>query len=233
MDPKQPRHAKRPQGAAATRRGHRRRWAALGATVLIIAGAVIVVVGVEHTSPPGPAPLPAHPFSVAAVDPAELPASDAAGHVRTMGPNEVSIPSLNIEAPLVPEAIADHSLDIPGDVHEVGVWTGGATVDATSGTVLLAGHVNYADQGAGALYPLAGIQRHALIYLSDASGHVTTWTTTALQAYPKADLPQNIFAPTGPRSLVLVTCGGPFDTRTGHYLDNVVVTAAPLLQTRS
>ena len=44
----------------------------------------------------------------------------------------------------------------------------------------------------------------------------------------KAKLPVNVYARTGKARLVLVTCGGPFDRRSGHYKDNIVVTAVPL-----
>ena len=36
-----------------------------------------------------------------------------------------------------------------------------------------------------------------------------------------------IFARVGTRSLVLITCGGAFDSSTGRYADNVVVIAEP------
>ena len=38
-------------------------------------------------------------------------------------------------------------------------------------------------------------------------------------------LPSSIYTRSGPARLVLVTCGGPFDARSGHYRDNIVVTA--------
>jgi hypothetical protein len=31
----------------------------------------------------------------------------------------------------------------------------------------------------------------------------------------------------GPPRLAIVTCGGPFDAATGHYVDNVIVWAVP------
>ena len=44
----------------------------------------------------------------------------------------------------------------------------------------------------------------------------------------KAALPSSIYTRTGAPKLVLVTCGGPFDARSGHYRDNIVVTATPV-----
>lgn len=38
-------------------------------------------------------------------------------------------------------------------------------------------------------------------------------------------LPADLFVNSGPPKLALVTCGGPFDAATRHYLDNVIVWA--------
>jgi len=178
--------------------------------------------------------MPRHPFTINSA-PAPRP---SAGGPRTqspatpvaaqLGPDELSIPSLGVLAPVYPESITDSSLEIPGNVKDVGIWTGGGQIDGSSGTVLLAGHINWYNQGNGALYDLADIRPGARIYVSDGSGVVTSWSAVSLQAYPKADLPQNVFAPTGPRKLVLVTCGGAFDPTSGHYADNVVVVATPI-----
>jgi hypothetical protein len=46
--------------------------------------------------------------------------------------------------------------------------------------------------------------------------------------YAKSSAPlDRLFARDGPPRLTLVTCGGSFDRGTGHYRDNVVVTATP------
>jgi hypothetical protein len=45
--------------------------------------------------------------------------------------------------------------------------------------------------------------------------------------YLKSQFPaQAVYAATGGSSLQLVTCGGVFDSRTGHYLSNVVVSSS-------
>ena len=44
----------------------------------------------------------------------------------------------------------------------------------------------------------------------------------------KGALPDSIYTRTGSPKLVLVTCGGPFDAKIGHYRDNIIVTATPL-----
>jgi hypothetical protein len=118
-------------------------------------------------------------------------------------------------------------LQIPSDVDDVGWWTGGGQLSGTAGTVLLAGHVDWVGQGDGALYPLAQVQAGATICLWAPTGAATAWVATSTFAVTKAALPQSIFTASGPRRLVLVTCGGRYNPTTGHYLDNVVVEAVP------
>ncbi|MDA8354727.1 MAG: class F sortase [Actinomycetota bacterium] len=192
--------------------------------------------GLVSSSTPGPAPLPKHPFadSPHASAPASSTVAPAGSSVPkapvedALEPDELSIPSLGVLAPVYPESISTYSLEIPGNVKDVGMWTGGGRIYGSNGTVLLAGHINWYNQGNGALYDLSNIQPGAVIYLSGSSGSPTAWKAVSLEAYPKAQLPQGIFAPTGPRRLAIVTCGGAFDPATGHYADNVVVIAAPI-----
>jgi hypothetical protein len=47
----------------------------------------------------------------------------------------------------------------------------------------------------------------------------------SIRLYAKAALPPTVYAADGKARLVLVTCGGPFDAASGHYLDDLIVTA--------
>jgi len=61
--------------------------------------------------------------------------------------------------------------------------------------------------------------------MSDGSsvGYVVTDVTQV----PKAELPADVWARDGEPRLVLITCGGAFDSAAGHYRDNVVASARP------
>ena len=138
--------------------GRKQSQIALGLLCLILATvtAFLGVVGLRHDAT-GAAPRPPRHIAVSPTPPpATLSTRPAA--------NTVTIPSLHISAPLVQEAIINHSLQIPGDVHSVGLWSGGGALDGTTGTVLLAGHVNYVGQGQGALWNLANIEIGAGIH---------------------------------------------------------------------
>jgi hypothetical protein len=195
------------------------------AVVLFVGAAVtlpVLSISDSTSTIPTTAPVPAHPFSLD-----QPPAAFPSPEVPSIGSSRVAIPSLGVTASLVAESISGGQLGIPSDVHQVGEWEGGSQVDGTQGTVLLAGHVDWVGQGDGALYPLAQVRPGATVYVSGPAGLVSSWAVVSARAYPKAALPQTVFSGSGPRRLVLVTCGGPFDAATGHYADNVVVTAEP------
>jgi hypothetical protein len=198
------------------------RWLAVAcAGAAISAVGVIALASPTTDSPTRAAPLPARQFTI-------RPLEVAVGPLPDIGDSRLVVPSLGIDAPVISVGITDAQLDVPGDVHMVGEWSGGATPTGTSGTVLIAGHVNWAGQGPGALAHLASIAPDATVLLSTPRGTATTWSVTSVEAVTKADLPQTIFDRSGPHRLVLVTCGGAFNSATGHYKDNIVVTATPL-----
>jgi hypothetical protein len=214
--------------------GDRRIAAAIALGVGIsLAVLATVVLSPDGNAPVAVAPLPAHPFTVTrttagtATTQATLTATRA-GDCRGGTTSRLSIPSLGITAPLIGEPLVHDSLSIPPDVQTVGWWTGGGQLVGSTGTVLVAGHVDWAGQGDGALYPLAGIQPGATICTTAATGAVASWAVSSAIAVAKTTLPQTVFAATGPRRLVVVTCGGAFDSQTGHYADNVVVRATPV-----
>jgi Sortase domain len=130
---------------------------------------------------------------------------------------------------IVAEAIGrDLSLGVPADVHKVGWDVYSAAMASAAGTTVLDGHVNYAGQGAGFFSGLASTRPGELITTTSPAGIISHWRVTSDRLYPKdRGLSASLFSPGGPRRLVLISCGGAFDWRTGHYLSNVVVVAAP------
>jgi hypothetical protein len=55
---------------------------------------------------------------------------------------------------------------------------------------------------------------------------VPVFTVDGLQKVDKAAFPtEAVYGRTNFPELRLITCGGPFDESTGHYLDNIIVYA--------
>jgi LPXTG-site transpeptidase (sortase) family protein len=144
------------------------------------------------------------------------------------GPSRVRLGRLGVDAPVSAIGIdlKSGALGIPENIKRVGWWRDGAEPGATTGTVLLAGHVDSAKEGAGAFYALKSARRGDVVTLQ-AGGKTLRYRVTGTRRVAKAALPSSIYTRTGPARLVLVTCGGPFDARAGHYRDNIIVTAVP------
>lgn len=151
------------------------------------------------------------------------------------------VPALGVRAPIVAEGAVDGSMQIPSDIHEVGWYDGidapggAATTSAhpapwpgEPGVAVLAGHVDWAGEGPGALYYLDQLQVGDPIEVIGSNGAVSHWRVSeAPVTISNTALPQSLFANTGTPKLAVVTCGGPFDAATHLYLDNVIVWASP------
>jgi hypothetical protein len=141
-------------------------------------------------------------------------------------PSQVRIADLALAADVDPVGV-DRSgrLDIPADPRRLGWWIGAARPGDDVGTVLVAGHVDTADSGRGALFRLETLPVGAAVEVT-GGGQVFHYRVTARRSYVKTRLPADLFAAGGPPRLVLVTCGGGFHD--GSYDHNVVVYAAPV-----
>ena len=139
------------------------------------------------------------------------------------------IAHLGIDAPVFAAGIdlKDGDLDVPSTISKLGWWLDGQMPGAKSGSVLIAGHVDSATAGAGAFFHLKSARQGDVIQVTTANGRTFSYRVTSVQTMAKADLPTGIYSRSGKPRLVLVTCGGPFDSAAGHYRDNVVVTAVP------
>ena len=156
-------------------------------------------------------------------------ASTAAVAAAAAGPTHVTLRRLGIDAPVAAADIDTRLgvLDVPQSIGSVGWWRDGAAPGDSAGTILLGGHVDSARRGAGAFYALKGARRGDTITLRSETGATRSYRVTSMRRVRKAELPTGIFTRTGERRLVLVTCGGPFDTKAKRYRDNVIVTALP------
>ena len=172
-----------------------------------------------------PAPVEATGPAVPVRDGA-LPAAD-----DVEAPVRMEIPALDLTATVAPVGVDPRTgdFDVPPSVDRVGWYRFGPGVEATAGSVVIAGHVDSATQGKGAFFKLTSLKPGATITVTGADGTDRVFTMVARQRYAKTRIPlEKYFARDGAPRLTLITCGGPFDARTGHYRDNVVVTAEPV-----
>jgi hypothetical protein len=145
-------------------------------------------------------------------------------------PARLTVPALGIDAPVDAVGVEpDGTMTIPEDVSRIGWYRFGPAPGAPEGSAVLAGHVDDAVQGLGAMSPLAQASVGDQVQVTDAAGGSTTWQVVAREEFGKQSVPlADLFTRTGPPRLVLITCGGPFLADIRSYEDNVVVVAEPV-----
>ena len=210
---------------------------AAAVAVLGVAVAVGVPTGWQLTREPAAAGAP---LEQVLAEPAPPPPAAAAPTVTTRdaaptvvpqrpAPVRLAVPALGVDAPVEPVGVRDDGqMALPDDVDRLG-WYRFGPAPGAEGSAVLAGHVDDADQGLGALAPLRDAEPGAEVVVTDAAGTATRWRVVSREVLEKQALPvDRLFARTGEPRLVLVTCGGPFLPGVGGYRDNVVVVAEPL-----
>ncbi|QBR92449.1 class F sortase [Nocardioides euryhalodurans] len=147
---------------------------------------------------------------------------------RPAPPTRLRIGALDLELPVAAMGVdADGLMALPTTPFATAWYRYGADPTDRQGAVVVAGHVDTAEEGVGPLARLGGLAAGSRVTL-DHRGGSTTYEVVAVRRLPKAvlDLPA-LFRRTGPPRLHLVTCGGPYLPDQGGYQDNVVVVAEP------
>ncbi|NES14105.1 MULTISPECIES: class F sortase [Micromonospora] len=154
-----------------------------------------------------------------------LPAGGA-----TIPPVRLRIPAIGVTATVDPVGVNQRTdeFEVPPSVDRVGWYRYGPGLEADGGSVVIAGHVDAADQGEGAFFRLRELDRGDTVTATGDDGRERRWRVVAREEYAKTKIPlDRYFARDGSPRLTLITCGGPFDAKTRHYRDNIVVTAVP------
>jgi sortase (surface protein transpeptidase) len=119
----------------------------------------------------------------------------------------------------------DQSIEVPRQPSSAGWWAGGPRPGQVGPAVIL-GHVD-SKAGPAVFFRLGELEAGDEVLVERADGTTARFLVTTLERYHKAEFPSELlYYPTVKPELRLVTCGGPFDSSTGHYRDNLVAFAA-------
>ena len=191
----------------------------------LVAGLGALAVGLVLLLRPPAAP----PDAGALPAPAVVVAPSAVVPVRAVPalwtPTELTIGRLRVSAPVEPVGVTGTGvLEVPADPDRLGWWFGSALPGDRRGTVLIAGHVDTAEDGRGALYRLETLPVGARVEVR-AGEQTIGYRVEARRSYAKSRLPRDLFRrDTAPR-LVLITCGGEYPA--ASYAPNVVAYPPP------
>jgi sortase (surface protein transpeptidase) len=141
-------------------------------------------------------------------------------------PVRLRIPSIGVDTAL--EGLgraADLTVEVPSDPAAAG-WYAEGVRPGEPGPAVLLGHVD-SESGPAVFFRLRELRPGDPVLVDREDGSVAAFTVTRSEQYPKAAFPSDqVYVPTLSSELRLVTCGGVFDRRTGHYRDNVIVSAS-------
>lgn len=171
-----------------------------------------------------PVAVELHPPTAAVPGPAPTPSRTSVAP-RPGRPTAISIPQLNVTAPVVSIKAVHAALTPPSDASTVGWWSGGAQPGAARGSAVITGHTVH--NGGGAFDDLDQLVPGSVVQLATVRGPlrykvvtVTTYRKATLAKRAAQVLDQGV-----PGRLVLVTCE---DWNGQIYLSNVVVVAVPM-----
>jgi sortase (surface protein transpeptidase) len=191
--------------------------------VLLVAGVAVAVLAPHSHKPPS---LPVTAPSAAPLMPKReaLPAEGISAYPRIV-PTNVIIPAIGVSATVIPEGLdSTGALETPplSEQNVTGWWDGGAA-PGQDGPAVIVGHVDSAAAGPLVFWNLDKMVAGESIEVEPGN---LWFTVTGTQEVGKTAFPtQAVYGPTAGPTLRLITCGGAFDSATGHYVDNFIVYA--------
>ncbi len=206
------------------RRSHRKWWA-LAAGLLVLGGAGLAF-GLQSQPRSLAGPTTNH----------VVPPHGVAGSTKSVPTNVVvppladrstpltlTIPAIGLTKPLALLGVnIDGTVQVPTDIQQPGWYQFGPS-PGQAGSAVILGHVD-SYRGPAVFFKLRDLVAGDLIGVTMANGSTAKFKVTSSAMYLKTQFPsQLVYNAQGGSTLQLVTCGGVFDSHTGHYLSNVVV----------
>ncbi|MGB8945695.1 MAG: class F sortase [Streptomyces sp.] len=203
------------------RRSPRRIWAWLALLSLTVAGLLWVIQGKEIAPPPRPTAGQAKADADRAPETAPLINS-----LPESAPTRVKIPTINVDVPLTGlERNEEGGLNAPPpDNVKLAGWDAAGVTPGSTGTAVIAGHVDTAE-GPAAFYGLGALKKGAKIKVPREDGLTAHFVVDGVEEYEKNDFPDTkVYGQRTRPELRLITCGGSYNKKDG-YSGNVVVFA--------
>jgi len=209
-------------------------WALAVALLLLAAGSLFLGLRGHEQPLRGPAssskpslPMPSSPASATGVTGTSSTTSTTTAPVIQFAlrstPVNLRVPAIALDVSLSTLGLnLNGTVQVPTDIQQPGWYRLGPS-PGEDGSAVILGHVD-SNQGPATFFKLRTLLPGEPVYVTLADGVSAQFKVTSVVQYLKTGFPdQLVYAGHGSSSLQLVTCGGTFDTHTGHYLSNVVV----------
>ena len=199
--------------------------------VAVAAALVLAAAGLAGCAG-GPAPAPTPSVSPAAAASGPRSTADHAEGFRSPRkrpavalPARLRIPAIGVDTPVMRLGLDSHGAIQPPSAWQKAGWYTGSARPGQAGPAVVLGHVD-STSGPAVFYRLASLRSGDVVEVTRTDGTRGTFRVSGRQQVAKSRFPTDlVYAPTLEPSLRLVTCGGTFDRRSGHYRDNIIVFA--------
>jgi hypothetical protein len=220
------------------RRLGRHKWGVL-ALALVVVGTGSLFLGLKGHDQPLPGPVsdpksvPLRPSSTrsaattttgtSSTATTTLPPAGLQQFALRSTPVQLRVPAIALSVSLSTLGLnANGTVQVPTNIAQPGWYRLGPS-PGQDGSAVILGHVD-SYQGPAVFFKLRTLVPGDMVDVNLADGVVAQFKVTYVAMYSKTSFPdQLVYAGHGQSSLQLVTCGGAFDTHTGHYLSNIVV----------
>jgi len=208
------------------------RWAtAVVASALVLAGGALLAEGLrsQHHAPQpqraaaGVLYRPPAPTTTAMASSGRATTSTTSPAKQVADPVAIDIPAIGVHSGLGQVGLmADHTIQVPTS-FDTASWFRLGVRPGANGPAIILGHVD-SKSGPGVFFRLGALHPGDTIAVARADGSHTSFTVTAVRSYAKAAFPSlAVYGDTPTPTIRLITCGGAFDSATGHYLSNTIV----------
>ncbi|MFF5178371.1 class F sortase [Micromonospora sp. NPDC000316] len=201
------------------RRPPRAALVAAGAVICLAAGVGLAAgsgVGRAGTGPP-----PAASWHPGCSDACPSAAATPATHEP---PTRVRVPRIGVDSPLTVLGLDPAGALVPPADFDTAGWYGGGPAPGDTGPAVLAGHLD-SRRGPAVFARLDELRPGDRVQVWRGGQWLSFQVTGSLRTRKDGFPTALVYGPTPGAELRLVTCGGDFDRRRGHYVDNVVVFA--------
>lgn len=176
-----------------------------------------------------PSPSPSATVTVPQIETRDASIGSAPA-AATVAPVRLSIPELDIDMRVDAMGLdRDGAMALPDNASDAGWYKFGPGVAGAAGATVIAAHIDSRHDGIGPFSRLKDASQGSIITVAGSDGSRVDYVVTEVRSVGKIDAPMaEVFDRSGEPRLTLVTCGGEFDSSTGHYIDNIILTAVPV-----
>lgn len=223
--------------------------AAIAGVVTVVAGMLIVLGSPEEyglASDREALPLSAQPkqgtaqpeqamFQAGPDVPPPLPQIVPAPAMLPSTPVRLSVKRLGVDAPIKSLGLArDGTIQVPPlNNHNLVGWYRNMSTPGEAGPAVLLGHKDTTTRSA-VFSRLPELRNGDTIEVKRQDGITAVFTVGGIEQADKKTFPtERVYGPRDNAQLHLITCGGIYNRRTGHYTDNVIVYATMTSSYRS